>query len=769
MSRAVLSARSVGALWLLCCLAVAWQVGQRLQQGAVVTDLFALLPEQSERLPVAALERALRAGQDQVVVLVGHADPETARSASDALSASIAEQLPALQPERQSARWLGAAIDFYTRHREVLLTPAQAEHLRQEAPSSLAEAALRRLLQPGQVELLGDWRRDPLGLAADWLRWMARTSGGDSAAFEQGKVVKGLTWRAVGYRYARGGFVLDGGGRLTRGLALLAEGARARHPGLEVLYAGVPLHADSAAAQANREMSTIGLGSVLAVVVLVWTVFRSVRPLLLVSASLLIGILFGLWATLMLFGQVHVLTLVFGASLVGVAVDYGIHYFAARQAHPDASAQQCLARIRPSLLLALATSTMAYAVLGALPFPGLRQMAAFSACGLAAAFFSVTGLFPWLDRRAPRPTRLAQRVGRSLHRFPQLSMRGALLLTLILLTLAAWPLSTLRVSDDLRQLHGSPPILQSMQQQAGQILDLASPAQSFVLRADSAEALLAAERALGRALAPLARTGVLSGWSALGSWLPDAQQQAEHRRLRSMAESAAFAAATSLAGMEPLDEPPSAALDLAGFLQSALAAQMPQVVAGRDADGWYSLVALRGIAGTAALPALRDVARSLPRVEFIDRTADYAQLLAGYRERMSLLLLAGYLIVALALFWRFGRQGWRALLPTALASVIALAGLGAMGEPVYLFNVLALILLLGIGVDYGIFLFEHADEAAWLAVVMGAASTLLAFGLLGLSTTPALRAFGLTLLFGIAAVWLISPLFRPLPPSTRNP
>ena len=61
-------------------------------------------------------------------------------------------------------------------------------------------------------------------------------------------------------------------------------------------------------------------------------------------------------------------------------------------------------------------------------------------------------------------------------------------------------------------------------------------------------------------------------------------------------------------------------------------------------------------------------------------------------------------------------------------------------------------------------LVEHrGDASAWLAVCVGAASTWLSFGLLGLSATPALRAFGLTLLFGIGLVWLISPLFRPPP------
>jgi hypothetical protein len=33
--------------------------------------------------------------------------------------------------------------------------------------------------------------------------------------------------------------------------------------------------------------------------------------------------------------------------------------------------------------------------------------------------------------------------------------------------------------------------------------------------------------------------------------------------------------------------------------------------------------------------------------------------------------------------------------------------------------------------------------------------------LLGLSATPALRAFGVTLLFGIGLVWLLSPMVRP--------
>jgi predicted exporter len=91
-----------------------------------------------------------------------------------------------------------------------------------------------------------------------------------------------------------------------------------------------------------------------------------------------------------------------------------------------------------------------------------------------------------------------------------------------------------------------------------------------------------------------------------------------------------------------------------------------------------------------------------------------------------------------------------------------LALLGIAGQSLQLFHVLALMLILGVGVDYGIFLQEHGirrDPIAWLAVVLSALSTLLSFGLLSLSKTPALQAFGVTMLIGTTVVWLIVPCF----------
>jgi predicted exporter len=164
----------------------------------------------------------------------------------------------------------------------------------------------------------------------------------------------------------------------------------------------------------------------------------------------------------------------------------------------------------------------------------------------------------------------------------------------------------------------------------------------------------------------------------------------------------------------------------------------------------------------ATLPALRAAATGLQGVEWVDKVGEISSLLADYRRYMSWVVLVSYLGVYLLLFPRYRGRAWRAVAPIGLASVATLALFGAAGVSLQLFHVLALMLLLGIGVDYGIFFQEHPlwrDPTAWLATVLSALSTQLSFGLLGLSQTPALRAFGLTMLIGIATVALIVPCF----------
>jgi predicted exporter len=88
--------------------------------------------------------------------------------------------------------------------------------------------------------------------------------------------------------------------------------------------------------------------------------------------------------------------------------------------------------------------------------------------------------------------------------------------------------------------------------------------------------------------------------------------------------------------------------------------------------------------------------------------------------------------------------------------VVSLAAIGYTATLFNVFNVMALLLILGVGIDYALF-YERAEAAGQattaLAISMAAATTLLAFGLLIFSGNPVVRAFGTTLAPGVLAAY----------------
>lgn len=763
-ARAGRFARAFAWAWLLVVVVLAAHQVQFWRAGDVDADVLALLPgADADPALRRADERIAAAATDQVVVVLAADDWTRTRAAAEAFLAALPADGP-LQPLAAGAG-LDDALAFYAPHRAGVLSDAQRDLLRASAPDELAQHALARLFAPGAGAGFGRWQDDPLGLWPAW--WQARAGDGVGVRDDLLAASDGAREHAVlRLRSSASAFRLDGEAHLRAALdAATAAAAAAADGPLAVRFAGVPLHAEAAAVRAGFEMSTIGLGSLLAVITLVWAAFRTPRPVVLVAVSLIVGTAAGVSATVLVFGKVHLLTLVFGASLVGVAEDYGLHWFSCRQGWSQVPPRSLLRQLLPGLVLALATSVVAYLAMGLAPLPGLQQMAVFAAAGLTAAFLTAIAWFPVLDRGAPDGGRFARAIGASLGRWPRWrpGFAGWAIVLALAATVAAG-LVRLRTDDTLRTLQASPAALVADERAVGELLGLPSPAQYFLVTAPDAETLLQREEALTSRLRPLVADDTLAGWQALSDWVPSQARQQADRALVAPAEAAARALAAQVSG-EPEAFVPTAAtaaapLVLPEFLSRPVSEPVRALWLGDVPDGVGSAVLLRGVT-PATLPALATRADGLPGVRFVDRSAGYAELLQTYRWRMTVLLVAGYVGVAVLLAWRYGRPAWRALLPTAAASALALAGLAWAGVPLQLFVVLALLLLLGIGVDYGIFLLEHRDDgASWLAVCLGAASTLLAFGLLALSATPALHAFGLTLLIGIGAVWLLSPCLR---------
>lgn len=760
--------------WLALCCVVAVHQWKFWSAGHFGTDVMALLPHDEQAPEVARATRQL-ADQvtRQVVVMIGAPDWSGARKAAAAWQGAVdATHAPLKQSAMAGPDTLRDSLAFYAPYRDRLLTPAQRSQLEHAAPQSLVQSALAALAQPGGGFRLADWNADPLGLWPQW--WLARANDTRARPRDGALALSdgGLEWIVLLRETTGSAFSLSGDSPISDALAEGRAAAASAVPGVKVLAGGVPLHAEYAAARAHLETNTIGWGSIAGVLLLAYLAFRSLWPRLLMTLSLLVGMAMALSVTSWVFGEVHLLTTIFGASLVGCAEDYGLYYFASRQGAPDVAPLRMMSTLLPGLALALLTSVMGYVALGLPPFPGLRQMALFSVVGLIGTFVTTVCWFPWIDRGGVlRRTGFADWICTSFARYPRFAAtRRTWVVHAAFIVACGAGIAALSVNDDLRQLQGSPATLVDAQREVGRLLGVASPAQFFVVRGTSADDVLQREEALKTRLDARVASGELAGYRALSDWVPSRARQASDAALTKRVEDGVIAGVDQVVGEAQQRAPYDAApLTLEHWLAS------PASNAGRslwigavpkreDGTAFASVVMLRGVRDVAALPAIARSADGLPGLRWVDQVQSVSALLGRYRHTMGVLLVAGHVAVLLALMLRYGRRAWRAWMPTAVATLGTLALLSAFGQPLQLFNVLALALLLGIGVDYGIFLLEreNADAgSAWLAVVLGAASTWLSFGLLALSSTPALRSFGLTLLFGILLVWFVAPFYRP--------
>ncbi|CAE6788182.1 MMPL family transporter [Paraburkholderia haematera] len=834
------------AAWLLLALAAALYCGWRFAgPSPLQTNLLALLPA-TEADPVAekAVDTLAGALGDRTVFLVTSNDDAHAKAAAKQLGASLQKsgafgsvtaELPPFDLSQIAA--------LYMPYRFGLLTPADREALAgsnasaatshdapkevplggapKEVPlpagsplAGLRDSLAQRIYSPLRGGLSTPLADDPFGWLEHWL-------GGLPLATSNLELEDNML---VSHRGAATSVLivatLPGSAYESKTqhavLAALAQGEstlKQAFPDVSVARAGAVFYAESARSASEHEVHLIGVASLCGIALLMMWVFRSPRLLLLGFVSTALGIVCALAVTMLVFGQLHLLTLVFGASLIGEAVDYSIQYFVVYLgAGRDWDSRRGARAVRPALTVALATSLLGYAILMWVPFPALKQIACFAMAGIVTAFASVLGLLPALLTRPPKrgPQRVFTGAARLLARWHRtIGGKCAWLVAALLLIVAIPGWLRLTSDDDIHLLIQRDPSLVAQEDTVRAAVGVDNSAQFFVVRGDTPEIVLQRAEALGAKLDGLNGTANKVGsYQSVAQFVPSAKQQNEDRA--SLAQHvfndpAALRATLLQAGFK--DEVADA------WLAAYAKPQPPLTVDTWLAAPWsqpyrhlwlgvvdsatkaYAAVVIPQGVTPQNEPALIATAQSLPGVVFVDKAASVSKLFGAYRVDSGWWLGGALALVLVLLILRYApkkvlpegapqtvsgregsplggladrvRGGIAVTLPVLLAVGVTLAVFGYVQVPLNLFNWLALMLVLGVGANYAVFLREgclRADAdlgAVWTGVLLSAATTLLSFGMLGMSAMPALKSFGATLALGIAVSVLLAPIGMP--------
>jgi predicted exporter len=129
------------------------------------------------------------------------------------------------------------------------------------------------------------------------------------------------------------------------------------------------------------------------------------------------------------------------------------------------------------------------------------------------------------------------------------------------------------------------------------------------------------------------------------------------------------------------------------------------------------------------------------------------------------LILVGLVLVFFVLFARYRRVGpsLAALTPALLAGGCAVGILAICGVKLNLLHAMSILLVLSMGVDFGVFLVESDRDdgnlaPALLSILVSGLVTVLSFGLLAMSAQPALSAIGQITALGMLFAILLSPI-----------
>jgi len=520
----------------------------------------------------------------------------------------------------------------------------------------------------------------------------------------------------------------------------------------------------------RSESTLLSVMSSAAIILILLLVYRSLRITILAAMPLITAMLAGSCTVGLLFGELHGITLAFGITLLGVTIDYPVHLFS--HLKKDEPALQGLMRIWPTLRMGVVTTCIGYLVMATTDFRGLSQLGVFTIGGLLAGALCTRLLLPRLMGAGWQLT-ISTGVGQipRLSRLPANVMLGVGLCSLLFLFMQ--PASIWQ--DDMSSMSALPKRLLELDREMRVQLNAPEAGHLIILHDSDLETVLQQAEGLERGLEDLVESQAIAGFNLASNYLPSLKRQLERRtalpsdaQLKSNLEQALTSHRFRSNLFDPFLQDVAAArnlkpLELKQLTETSVGQQLINLLS-QESDEWFLMIPLYGVNNPSAIEQLT--------IQANDSSARYLQLgeegkrmVIGFREgifsRIGWGVLAMLLLLSISL--KSGRSALLVLLPVLLAVTSTVGLLVLLGEMLTIFHLVALMLVVGIGIDYSLFfnrqeMSKEDGQRTFHALVVCAISTATVFTILASSEIPVLHAIGLTTAIGVVGSFIASML-----------
>ncbi len=567
----------------------------------------------------------------------------------------------------------------------------------------------------------------------------------------------------ISYELASNGFDLTLQEDLRSQVDKLQHSLQKESSNIRVLRIGPLFHAEYAASNMKRDITTIAGASTLAIVVMFWFVFRRWKPLLMSTLSISYGIAASFVICNYIFNELHIIVMVFGAALIGVSADYSIHFHCKDHACAinKTKTPNRFTEIQKPLVLSLLSSVIAYLCLAFSGLSILVQVASFSSIGLIAALFFLsstakdTATVELPNSLFPGSLKLIEQI-RSRYAGQKKNTYRFLLFVLIT-GLALLPVSY-EYNDNPRLMYQSSEELIADALEANRISGNYDPSQALLIMGNTDALVLNKLDSIRPLLDNLKSQNLLQGYSSIVELVPPIDEQRRNFEASRELYAKGGILETLLRNMGFNHTDIQSAFVQANSMKftplepSKLNSQSPLV-----SRYWLSHGETKAAVVLLERPDPQHLQEAIEKLNdesivLVSRIQNIRSVLETIRKNAQAMMLFAYIGIFALFTSQFGWKKAFSLLSLPFGvSVICLLYFSILGRGVSSFTIFGLYLVLGLGIDYAIFYQRQnvlpSDETV-LAILLSGFTSLLSFGLLGFSSTPMIRDFGQTLALG---------------------
>ena len=544
-------------------------------------------------------------------------------------------------------------------------------------------------------------------------------------------------------------------------------------PGLEFYFSGIPFHSYESSSGAQKEISLISTITLIIILILFLYTFRSPLPVIFSITAAIISLAMAAGAALLVFREIHIITFVFGTTLIGTCVDYSVHFFVHWKGNPALkNGAEIRSHITKSVAMSFISTEICFFVFLLAPFLILKQFAVFSMIGLLSSFLTSFCIYPLLKIPEEGKRKLQFFTGSVFSRIKNLLLpgtaRAALFAALIfaILTVLGFNSSAVKIENNISSLYTMSASLLESETLAAQVLDYGSSGWYFIVSGSSPEETLIHEEGLVKRLEQEIVRGNLESFLGTSIFVPSIKNQKK-----------TYEAMKNLLPLVPaqfeyLGFPPQYAQafeeEFAASERYCLPQDAPSQAGitnlwiGEQGGNWYSCVLPIKALDEAIF---RPIAEELDHVYYVNKAKDIGNDLDTLTGTMLVFFLAAYLLVSVLIFFVYP---WRECLKICLVPlflvITAMAVLAANRIPLGFFSVAALVLVFGLGLDYIFYMTGKKQgqgrNLTFIGVVLSFLTTILSFGALVLSGFMPVHLFGLTVSAGLSAAFISAMLLQ---------